>query len=384
MSQPVRILPVSLADLREGAVYRTLQDPHALAQMNPPKRDAFLDNPISLPNTDTVQLLAIEGDTVIGRLDILAGEAILPSTPGQPATKAPIAWGSDWTVPEEHRGKLVGVSLMLRMHGLSPPGGAVGAHGPSVLAVPVYQKLKWVDIPIPRLILLRNSRSIVRRYLGDGLKGALPRAVADAGLLGHRLLLGAYASLRTRGLTAREAPLMPPSLDPLLAIPSQTRASMHRSAAFLNWQLRHRFFHEPERVARSRNTLLLIEDSRRDPIGYLMTKVRFHPFATHRRLPDLLLGSIQDWMIFPGREAAASELDLVLLAARSLARQGVDAIEICATAPLAPRLKSLGFLQVGSFHSMFRPTPGSPLADPRFATAEGWTLRPSDGDNFVI
>lgn len=386
MSEPVRILTVTKAQLHADRIYSELLDPHTLARMHPPKRLAVLDNPYAASDDDVVQLLGVCGSTVIGRLDILAGQVALadPSSSGR-TLNIPISWASDWTVPEEHRGKLVGVSLMLKLHALTPPGGALGAHGPSILAVPVFQRLKWADIPMPRLILLRNSRSVVRRYIGEGARGVLPRLAADAALAGHGALLAAYASLRTRALAVREATQMPASWDDLLALPpAPGLASCARSAAHINWQMRHRFFDEPDRVARARNTILLVEDRRGEPVGYVMTKTRFHPFATHRRLPDLLLGSIQDWMVLPGRERDADDMTLVLLGARSLARQGADAVELCVPASSAAGLKRLGFLQVGAFHAMFRPAPGSALSDPRFASENAWRLRPGDGDNFFI
>jgi hypothetical protein len=130
-----------------------------------------------------------------------------------------------------------------------------------------------------------------------------------------------------------------------------------------------------------RSGLFLIRDDDGEVLGYFVVKSRFYAVASERQLPNVTLGSLQDWMIFDPARLAVPQL--VLLAVRTLLRWGPDAIEVCIADPDAgAHLRRWGFPRAGALRLVVRPSRTSPLRDERYGRAENWRLRPAEGDNF--
>ncbi len=374
MAQGVQIQVIRGRDLRDPRWTPPWTDPLGFAAMSAQKRAAILACPLLTDEDQPVQLIGTiggRGSVAVGRLDLIPGRL---NVAGQ---EAPILWGSEWFVPPEHRGTLVGVSLLLRSQQL---GYNLGAHGPSQMALPVYQKLKWSDVPLTRWILIRRSRSVVERYLGRGLHSRAVASVIDAGLWAQRRAVRALVGGATRGLTCRAVGSCPPELDaPIARVIDSGKITSHRSVAWLNWVLAHSFDTDP----RTRRVLYLVNSAGGRAVGYVLAKVRFFPVATHRGFRDLLLGSVQDWMAFDPQ--AADERRLILLGVDQVSRLGVDAVEVCVQSEAAGRtLRRLGCLRAGTMHLMFKAAAKSPLARPEFQRPGAWDARPGDGDNLLF
>src|SRR4051812_32039289 len=103
---------VTLHVLRKGdirsAAPPSWNDPHKLAGFTEPKRAALLNNPLSRSDDDPVQILGLQGDTVIGKIDLIAGELLASNQP------VPILWTSAYFVPEEFRHSMVGIMIVLK------------------------------------------------------------------------------------------------------------------------------------------------------------------------------------------------------------------------------------------------------------------------------
>lgn len=367
--ESTRIEVVTRGLLRSGAAL-PWSDPFSIAAIAPEKRRAMLANPLLTDDSTPVQLLGVRGSEVIGRLDLIHGELNVGDT------VTPIAWGSEWYVPPEHRGSLVGVSLILKQAQVYPN---IGASGPSQMAVPVYQKLKWGDIPLARWILIRRSRSVVERYLGPGPHARAAASLINLGLAAHRAGLRLLWSGPARRWRCERVERFGPEIDPLLArLQDSASVSAHRSAAWLNWLLSESFRTDP----RSANLAHLVRGPSGEIAGLIMSKVRFFPVATHRGFKDLLLGAVQEYASF---DPSLSDLDLVRLAVLQLDRHGVDAIEVSTEDDSIGRaLKKVGFLRVGSWHLMVKGSPKSPLSRPELVRPGSWRARPIDGDNFFV
>ncbi|MEZ5098345.1 MAG: hypothetical protein R3C15_00725 [Thermoleophilia bacterium] len=259
---------------------------------------------------------------------------------------------------------------MLKLQGLSD---TVATCGVSKLAHRLFAGLRWADFALERHVLVRRSRPVLRRRLGDGA-ATVAAPLVDGGLLLHRGALAALATARARGLHAERVDAIPAAWDERLR-PQDGRVAFHRPAAWYGWVARHRFFDEPE------NAIAPIVVSRRDrPVGLVLVKARRYERASSAGYPDLLLGSVLDWHVLePG---GVDDLDLVLLATRELGRLGVDAVEVCLPPELASLpLSRLGFARADALHLLVRASSRSPLADPRFREPASWRLRPADGDN---
>lgn len=366
--EPVRIEVITRAKLRAGPT--PWADPSGIAGMSPEKRRAILENPLLTDDEAPVQLLGVRGDSIIGRLDLIHG---VVNVGGQ---ETPIAWGSEWVVPPEHRGSLVGVSLLLKQASLYPNQGAAG---PSQQAQPVYQKMKWASIPLPRWILLRRSRSVVERYAGKGPHTAIGAAIIDVGLRVHRAALRMLWGGVARRWRLEAVDRFPAELEPKLAdVQARYAAACHRSAAWLNWLMSNSYTSDP----RSANLMHLVRARDGRCVGYTVSKVRFFPVATHRGFKEVLLGAVMEYASF---DAAISEDELVRLAVLALDRHGVDAIEVSLeNAAIGRDLKRVGFMRVGTWNFMYKASPRSPLGRPDLAAPGAWRTRPIDGDNFFV
>jgi hypothetical protein len=384
----LRLHLFTLSDVLAGAAPRSWDQSDCPITLTAEKSKAMASNPAATDLSAPAQLVAVRGKRVVGRIDLLAGE--LEIDRGKRRTSIPILWGSNLYVPENDRKSMAGAMLVMKTAAIAS---TVGAHGPSQLALPLYERLGFARIPLDRFILLHSSRSVARRYLGDGLAGLAASALGDLALLGLR---GVNAGRSVAaGVRVRRLPQMPTEFDPVLqALPSghatenvatdaiPTTVRCPRSASWINWILHNEFGRdEPHSRRRHQRALFLVENRRREPLGYLLLKVKFHRKATSREFPDLTLASLCDWGSLDGRPEFR---ELVTpMALRAAAALNVDALEICLAPsdPLTSRLRSFGFLRAGTMYGMVKANQSSALSAVPFKEAANWALQYGDGDN---
>ncbi len=360
----IKLHVVSKADLAAGRDQMGWDDPDRIAVMTAEERKAMLANPLSSDDDEPVQIVGTQDNRVIGRVDLVAGRL---DADGE---DVPCFWGSGLIVPEEFRKTLMGVRLILAMQNANH---TVAACGISRAVYPVFKRLNWFDFPMPRHVLLTRSRPIVTRYLGGGRAARITKAVLDAPLRANIALLATRRRARSKGLHCVRVPEMPAQLDESLRKHSEPLA-MHRSSRWINWLLRHSFEYDPK----SKRGLFLIYADTDDVVAYFLVKSR--P-VTRRGFPDILLGSVQDWMIFD-----SSKVDfktLILTCIDVLARWNVEAIELCLPRDaVATRLWPWGFVRVEEHHLLVKASPESPLMKFNYQDARTWSMRPVEGDNF--
>jgi hypothetical protein len=351
-------------------------DPQNLATFSPEKKRAFLTNPFSTSPDDPVQLVAVKDGQVIGKMDLIAGEATLDATP------IPVLWASSLYVPPEHRKSMAGALLVMKMHSVHPTCAVCGV---SAAALPIYEKLKWIDMPMSRYIWLRKSRTVVERYVGNTLVRPIARVAADAGLLVQRAGLRILAAVRGRGVVVERVGQLPSDLDGLISERLKSGLAFRRSKAWIDWAASNVLEVTSGGAVRD---LAVVRDRRGTPLGYFLTKCRHYDVATQRQLRDLTLASVQDWMTFDERRLP--ERTLVLLAALHAASlrlpgsgRSPDAVEVCTReVGLQSALRRLGLAPAGQLHLLYRAGPVSPLAKLTDADRASWRLRPAEGDNF--
>ena len=350
-------------------IYAQWDDPEAIGRMAPEKRVAILANPLSNGEDEPVQLIGTKGRRIIGRMDIIAGEIVVRGI------RAPILWGSALSVSPEARNTMLGLRFPVHFQGLCL---TVGGCGASRGAYPIYQALKWVDLPMSRFILLRKSAPVVRRYLGDNVIASVSARIADIALAIH----GRYVTAATRrrpmvGFTLRRVDRMPEELDRALHETAAT-VSCHRSVAWVNWLLENTFRRDP----RNANLLYLVEDRSGAVVGYVLAKQRYHDSVTARNIRHVRLGSIQDWRSF---DPALGDADIALAGVAALCGTPVDAIELCTDdRELAAAVTRLGFLRSSLLHMQFWPSRESPLNPPDLREPSAWRIRPAEGDYYFF
>jgi hypothetical protein len=353
-------------ELEAGEIYRQWDDPKQLARPTAQKRAAILSNPFSGPD-DPAQIIGLIGNRVVGRMDLLPGQLSLRGAPTR------ILYASMLFVEEEFRHTGIGLMILMKIAALNP---IVGACGISQMIAPVYEKLRWTNFALPRMVLVRRSRAVIETKIKSKLLARIVAAVVDTGLALQRLVLWTILAVRARGLRLEEAPTMPAAFEDLLKPRSDEIAPIH-SIAWYNWLLANRFDDSPK----LRRRLMIVSDWANKPVAFFLVRSRFYESATQRQLRNITFGSVQDWKIFePG---AISLFMLVVLAVKTLCKDCSDAVEIPTFEPgLMVSLKRFVFLQVGSLNFLFRGAPGSALADKSLHDPSLWSIKPADGDNF--
>jgi hypothetical protein len=359
----VTIAVVRKSDLRTGTIYEQWSDPTDLARMTPEKVAVILSNPMSRNEDEPVQLIGLARDQVAGRVDLLAGDVIMEGE------THPVRWASGLAVAPEMRRTLIGLKLLREMQFSDA---VAAAFGPSQMAHPIYKGFKWTDFVMPRYILLRRSRSVIERKL------SVRAARVAAGPVDAFLALYTRLALRNvgRAVDVRTDTNVPPELE--AAIRCSANTFMPRSVQTLNWRLKSSFHPHP----RDRNLLLTIAE-RGGVVGYALLKIRFYPLASHRGFRNVLLGSLQEWLIFDAQRLHYRTL--TALACRELLRHDVDAIEVCASSEREEQiLRHMGMRRVGDVHLMWRPAPGTRLTSPQCQMQSRWLIRHGDGDGYFF
>lgn len=363
MSIRSEIAVVSKSDLRTGKIYEQWSDPRQLARMLPQKVAAVLSNPMGSSDDEPVQLIGIVGNEVVGRVDLVAGSVNVDGD------RLPLRWASALAVPPETRHTLIGLKLIREMQS---PDATVGACGASQMVYPIYKSFGWTDFVMPRYVLLRHARSVIERKVGR-LVAAMAAVPVDAGL-------ALYTSLVLRdglnGIDGRVDTLVPAELAKVLSC--QANTFMPRSVETLDWRLRSRFRNEP----RDRNLLLTLA-YRGEVAAYALLKIRFHEQASVRGFRNVLLGSLQEWLIFDSKRLSFKTL--VIWACRELLRQNVDAVEVCSTSEEEERvLRAMGMRRVGEVHLMWHAPPDTRLTAAKYHAQSSWMIRNGDGEAFFF
>jgi hypothetical protein len=275
-------------------------------------------------------------------------------------------------VSPEFRQLGMGAMLLLRFQQLHH---TVAACGVSQQAYPLYTKLRWLNLEMQRYIFVRRSRSVVERYVAGRRSAALVAALADSALAVHRAATALPKHLRLGGLSCEQVEQLPLELDDLLRRVDEP-AGFHRSASWVNWVLQNSFQCDPQ----NRRGLFLVRDDDGECVAYFLITSRFHESASRHGLRNLLLGSLQDWLIFDRRKIDLEQL--ILLALREVSNWDIAAFEVC----LAERDQSRllwrwGFRRVEGLHLLIKAGAASPLRGERLLTPTAWRVRPADGDN---
>ncbi|MEQ8768951.1 MAG: GNAT family N-acetyltransferase [Phycisphaerales bacterium] len=357
---PPEIIPVTLAELDAHPDEPANDDPHAY-RLAGAARDMFRTNPAARPE-DTVQLLARVEGTIVGRMNLLPGEALTPDG------TARVAWGSGYAVHPDTRGRGVGGALMRAMHGRYPLLGALGA---SAMSEPIFRKLGWTLARAPRLVFVRRCKPVLRARISNAPIAAAAATFVDAGLRVR------HAFTMRRGnapgdVTIRETTSVPPS-----HLPTSLRGTLcfPRTTAWLDWM--RRVVPQTDR----RRWTVYLADRAGEPLGYFIVSDRFHETASRWGYRDLRLATVKDWQAAD----ATPESNRVLaeVAARTAMTHDADAVELCTNDPeLAHRLRTLGGFVRGS-SPLFLHADDSAIV-PALADPASWDFRSADGDYFVF
>lgn len=247
--------------------------------------------------------------------------------------------GSHLFVSEEYRKQDVGADLFMNFTFLHPSQNCLTG-GISQMALKMYKALKYAVFEFPRLIYLRNSRSVVHAILKTESTLVAPIIwIADGCLAIHRCII----TICTQGLrqkyTIQEETAVPDEVEQIALSDGSRYFEVHDKKWF-EWALKYSFSDD------SRNKKKLYSVRRNGRIeAFFLTKLEFFKQASSRGFKNVYLGSIMEWGI--ANESNLNESDLYLLALKYFPTN-CDGIQVASSNPqTVRRLKKYLFVGVG-------------------------------------
>lgn len=315
-------------------------------------------NPYS-QESDVALILAISGDTIVGRLGLYAAPAVYDGTETQ------TFWMAGFFLGKEYRQTGAGGLMILRAISFAKSLLA-GSGAPPAETRQLYRKTGFHDLGlVKRFVHIYDAAVITKRLVRNG-----PLAAILAG--GAAPILKLYQ--RTKRGTAKHRLTYKPvasfgaELDRLLA--TQTVNHFPRRSDTWNWILAHKKNLCPFEIVRGQELVgfcVLNRSEMRPVVG-----------GPAHYFPEKVDGGLLDYYLADTSEE--TKRDLVLFCVDFFERQGVSLFECPVFDPDLARICSqYGMTHIGGHQIFFRPATGDKL-DP----ASPWCLTHATGDQVLI
>ena len=336
----IRFIERTFGELEKGVV-PDVKDPYnIMASLGPKMREAVLHNPSGYREDEVCQILALDGDLVVGASNPFSGRL---SINGE---VVPVQNGSYLYSHEDYRKDNVGGELFFRITNLHPTKNNFYA-GISQMALPLYRALKYTVFEFPRLIYLRKSRSVVQSILHS--EGFWTKPIiwsADACLWVHRSLMGLVTKQRLGGYSVEEVKACPQEVEDIVMYDEHPFMELHDKAWF-DWCLNYSISEDE----RTKKRLYVIRRNEKIE-GFFLIKQEFFEKASSRGFKNVYLGSVVDWGIAKGSHL--KEKDIALLSLETFDKD-IDGIQYASTdKKTIKQLKHCLFVQVGDASMGFK------------------------------
>lgn len=345
---------------------RVFSDPHSIASsLCESMKTAILNNPSGYREDEVCQILALDGDIVVGCTNPYSGRIFINKE------ILPVQSGSYLFSHEDYRKENVGGELFMRIATLHPSKNCYFS-GISQMAIGLYRALKFTLFEFPRLIYLRRSRSVIQSILKTDSKIICPIIwCADLCLALHFFILKFTCKEGKNGYSVIESKVVPQEVEDIILNDPHPYAEYHNKE-WLEWNLHYSFTDEP-RVKK----LFLIK--RNDKVeAFFITKQQFFETASSRGFKNVYLGSIMEWGITNG--SALTEKDINLIAIHHF-DQNVDGIQVATTdTSLAKTLKKYLFVPIGTANVGIRM---QSIKDSSLKEMKNWRLRIAGCDTLM-
>lgn len=341
------------------------KDPHGIASsLCEEMKRAFLQNPSGYRPEEVCQILALDDDVVVGCTNAFSGRVRMDSE------VLPVQNGSYLFSHEDYRKENVGGELFMRISSLQP---RIYFAGISHMAMGLYRVLKFNIFEFPRMIYLKNCRSVVEAVCRTKSRAVLPLVWAgNACLWLHRQALRLRNCLSCRAYRVEEVTAsIPQDVEDIVLSDSHPFAELHDRAWF-EWNMQHKFSDEP----RTKRLFVVKKQGRIE--AFFLIKEQFYAQASSRGFRDVTLGSVMEWGIRPDSEL--TEKDIYMLAVEHVS-PNVDGV-VCATADeaLAHSMRRWLFVGIGTANAAVKFKGNK---DPRIKDINCWRIRMAGSDTLL-
>ena len=353
-------------ELKKGEIPSSKDPYKIMASLNPKMREAVLHNPSGYRDDEVCQILALDGDVVVGATNPFSGRLIIN---GEVVS---CQNGSYLYSHDDYRKDNVGGELFLRITNLHPTKNCFFV-GISQMAIGLYKALKYSLFEFPRLIYLRKSRSVVQSILHSEAAWTKPLiGLVDAGLWLHRRFIKVHNSFFYRGYSIENVGDCPADVEQIVINDKHPYKELHDKAWF-DWNL-HYSISEDERTLRR---LYVIKKNGKVEAFFLI-KQEFFEKASSRGFKNVYLGSVMEWGI--ASESQLTEKDIVLMSLNSF-DNNVDGIQYATTEhTIAKQLKKWLFVGIGDANTGVRIRS---INDNTLKDINNWRLRLGGSDTVL-
>ena len=351
-------------ELREGIIPDVKDPYHIMAVFNPKMQEAFLNNPAGYEDSDICQILALDGDNVIGvnhsfGLELYINREVVP-----------VMGGSYMYSLEEYRKHAIGAELFQRGLANHKDRHRVAA-GISHMAIDMLRVMKFKVFEFPRLIYLRKSRCVIQSILKNESRAILPIiAAVDVLLVLHRHLLVFFA--KRKGFIIEKCVDVPQEVEDIVLNDNHPYMEFH-GKKWMEWKLKYTFSEDE----RNKKSLYVVK---KDGIieAFFIIKQEFFEEASSRGFRNVYLGSVMEWGI--KKESMLTESDLYVMALEKVDKE-IDAIQIATSSDkTVKRLKTFLFAKVGNANMAVRFKKNRPKG---YDIIENWRIRLAGNDTLI-
>lgn len=344
-----------------------LKDPYKImVSLGPKMREAVLHNPAGYREDEVCQILAVDGDVVVGTVNPFSGRLLLDDEVIK-CQNASYLYAHD-----DYRKDNVGGELFLKLTTLNTLQNGYFA-GISQMAIGLYRALKYTIFEYPRLIYLRKSRCVIQAILhSESWWTSLPIWVVDTLLGLHRVIIKIHNGACYGNYKVEEVQECPDIIEQIIRQDKHPFMEYHDKAWF-DWSI-HYSISEDTRTLRR---LYVIKKNEKVEAFFLL-KQEFFAKASSRGFKNVYLGSVMEWGI--DEHSKLRERDIALLS-MSYFDSNVDGIQYASTDNNVVRnLKKWFFVGIGFSNIGVRIRT---IKDNRLKDINNWRLRLGGNDTVL-
>lgn len=362
----IRFIERTFGELEKG-IAPNVRDPYnIMASLGSKMREAVLHNPSGYREDEVCQILALDGDVVVGATNPFSGRLLI---------NGDVVWcqnGSYLFAHENYRKYNVGGELLYRILNLHETKNSF-AVGMSQMVIPLYRVLKTIVFEFPRLIYLRKSRCVIQSILKtDSLIIKPIILLSDLALWIHRLFVTIHNAIHYKDYSIEEVKDCSDEIVQIVREDKHPYMELHDKAWF-DWSLKYSIS-EDERTLRR----LYVIRHRGIVEGFFFIKQEFFEQASSRGFKNVYLGSVMEWGL--KNQSKLKEKDIVLLSLNCF-DSDVDGIQYASTDQITCKsLKRWLFVRVGNANTGVRIRS---IKDKSFSDINNWRLRLGGDDTML-
>ncbi len=356
---------LTFKELIHGANINFSDPYHIASSLCPEMKDALLHNPSGFQPDEVCQILALDDDTVIGCTNPYSGRIKID---GEISI---VQNGSYLFAHEGYRKENIGGELFMTISSIHPSKKCYFS-GISHMAMGLYHALKYTIFEYPRMIYLKNCKSVVKSLFHTQSDIVMPIVwIGNAALWLHRYILRLSNRLCRNDYTIKQVDSVPQDVIDIVNADAHPFTEYHDREWF-EWCLKYKFTEQP-RIKR----LFLIKKGNKTE-GFFLTKEQFYEQASGRGFKNVTLGSVMEWGI--ASDSQLSEKDIYLLAIDSFSPD-VDGIVYATTdKTISHSLRKWLFIGIGTANAAFKFKGNK---DPRLKDINNWRIRLAASDTLL-